>query len=488
NHGAFSYESDANRIDNIAAVFPFIFFLVAALVSLTTMTRMVEDERIDIGTHKALGFSTARITAKYVAYAALAGILGSVLGIAILSQVLPWVVEFAYAIIYNIPIILPLPVDAGISLVASCLGLGVTFLAIFGAAAATLREVPATLMLPRVPKAGKRILLERVGIIWRNLSFSWKVTCRNLFRYKRRLAMTLIGIAGCTGLLLTGLGLHDSIWDIIAYQYENDDAITRYNAIVGMEDDATEADMDRVEDTLADVGGADGFARFDLENMQISTEGYRGTIALQANIARDCDSFSQLVDMRTRLGKEPIEFGPDSVVVTEKVARRLGVDVGDRIVLYDQDEIGNATGRGYTFTVTGICENYVFHYVFVGADAWHEATGRECEIDSILVRLLPGDEYRSAATDALSDDDTVSTLMFGTETIDAYRKSLRSVNLVVVVLVVAAAALAFIVLYNLINIQLIERTREIASLKVLGFDRREVAAYLFRETVLLVIV
>ena len=487
NVGIACYHDESERIDAIAAVFPFIFFLVAALVSLTTMTRMVEDERIDIGTHKALGFSTARITAKYVAYAALAGIVGSVLGIAILSQVLPWVVEFAYAIIYNIPIVMPLPIDAGISLVASCVGLGVTFLAIFGAAAATLREVPATLMLPRAPKAGKRILLEHVGIIWRNLSFSWKVTCRNLFRYKRRLAMTLIGIAGCTGLLLTGLGLHDSIWDIIAYQYENADAITRYNVIIGMSSDADDTDMDRVEDVLADVGAADGFARFDLENMQASAEGYSGTTALQVNVADDCAAFEELVDMRTRSGKEHIAFGPRSVVITEKVAKHLGVGVGDEVILYDQDEIGNATGAGHAFTITDVCENYVYHYVFIGADAWEEAVGKPCSIDSILVRIKEGDEVRLAVSDALADDDAVATIVFNTETIDAYRKSLRSVNLVVVVLVAAAAALAFIVLYNLINIQLIERTREIASLKVLGFDRHEVAAYLFRETFLLVI-
>ena len=487
NVGIACYHDESERIDAIAAVFPFIFFLVAALVSLTTMTRMVEDERIDIGTHKALGFSTARITAKYVAYAALAGIVGSILGIAILSQVLPWVVEFAYAIIYNIPIVMPLPIDAGISLVASCVGLGVTFLAIFGAAAATLREVPATLMLPRAPKAGKRILLEHVGIIWRNLSFSWKVTCRNLFRYKRRLAMTLIGIAGCTGLLLTGLGLHDSIWDIIAYQYENADAITRYNVIIGMSSDADDTDMDRVEDVLADVGAADGFARFDLENMQASAEGYSSTTALQVNVADDCAAFEELVDMRTRSGKEHIAFGPRSVVITEKVAKHLGVGVGDEVILYDQDEIGNATGAGHAFTTTDVCENYVYHYVFIGADAWEEAVGKPCSIDSILVRIKEGDEVRLAVSDALADDDAVATIVFNTETIDAYRKSLRSVNLVVVVLVAAAAALAFIVLYNLINIQLIERTREIASLKVLGFDRHEVAAYLFRETFLLVI-
>lgn len=489
NAGIASYRDDSQRIDSIAAVFPFIFFLVAALVSLTTMTRMVEDERIDIGTHKALGFSTARITAKYVAYAALAGVVGSVLGILVFSQALPWVVEFAYAIIYNVPLLpFPMPIDLRIALTASGLGLGVTFLAIFGAAAATLREVPATLMLPRVPKAGKRILLERVGIIWSNLSFSWKVTCRNLFRYKRRLAMTVVGIAGCTALLLTGLGLHDSIWDIIAYQFENDHPITRYNVIVGMDEGMGDDGVADIERLLAEVGSADAFARYDLENMQAASKAGGGTMAIQVNIVDAYAPFANLVDLRERGSGNAIELDAHAVILTEKIARRLGIGVGDTVVVYDQDEIGNATGAGYELVVTGICENYVYHYLFVGAAAWEEATGRACQPDSLLVRVAPDEQTRLDVSAALGERDDVSTVIFNTETIDAYRKSLRSVNLIVVVLVAAAAALAFIVLYNLINIQLIERTREIASLKVLGFNRREVAGYLFRETLLLVIV
>lgn len=488
NMGVASHRDDSMRIDAIARVFPLIFFLVAALVSLTTMTRMVEDERIEIGTHKALGFSTARITAKYVAYAALAGIVGSLIGIAVLSQLLPWVIQTAYAILYNVPLLaFPMPIDARIAATSSGFGIGVTLLAIFGAATATLKEVPATLMLPRAPKAGKRILLEHIGIIWRNLSFSWKVTCRNLFRYKRRLAMTIIGIAGCTALLLTGLGLHDSIWDIISYQFENDHPITRYNVIVGMEPGASAEDMDAVEALLAKTGGGDAFARFDLENMQIGSASYEGTSAVQVNVVDEYAPFAALVDLRERRGGAHLELGPDSVILTEKMAGRLGVSVGDTVILYDQDEIGNATGAGYGFIITGICENYVYHYLYVGADAWEAVMGRPGAQDSVLAHVASDEQTRTDVAAALADEDAVSTVIFNTETIDSYRKSLSSVNLVVIVLVIAAATLAFIVLYNLINIQLIERTREIASLKVLGFDRREVAAYLFRETILLVI-
>ena len=236
NFGVVSFASDADRIDAIASFFPFIFFLVAALVALTTMTRMVEEERMLIGTFKALGYSRARITSKYLIYAALAAGLGSVLGIAVLSQVLPWVIMEAYSIVYYVPRA-AMPIDWPIALAAAGLGIGITLLATWAAAAATLRETPAALMQPPAPKAGKRILLERVGPLWRRLSFSWKVTFRNIFRYKRRLVMTCVGIAGCTALLLTGLGLQNSINDIIDVQYGE---LVDYNVVISEKDDAAD--------------------------------------------------------------------------------------------------------------------------------------------------------------------------------------------------------------------------------------------------------
>ena len=489
NVGLVSYLNDSRRIDSIATVFPAIFFLVAALVSLTTMTRMVEDERIDIGVHRALGFSTARITAKYVAYAGLAGIVGSVIGIAALSQLLPWVVQVAYHIMYAIPVPgFPLHIDFGISLVAAGIGLGVIFIVIFAAAAATLREVPATLMLPRAPKAGKRILLERVGIVWKHLSFSWKVTFRNLFRYKQRLVMTIVGVAGCTALLLTGFGLHNAIWDIIEYQDKGDNPISRFNLVLGIDEDATDDDYERIEALLKDPGKATGFAYFDLENMQVASESHSDTTSVQVSVVRDCEAFSSMVDMRNRLTKEKVAFDTSSVIITEKIARVLGIGVGDTVTVYKQDEIGNATGKGYGFTVTGISENYVYHYLFIGADAWRNVMGKDCAIDSMYAAITSDGEASDRLAEGLAGIDVVSTVGFSQESIDSYSKGLRAVDIIVVVLVVAAAVLDFIVLYNLINIQLIERTREIASLKVLGFNRREVGNYLLRETIILVFV
>ena len=487
--GVEAYKDDTYRMDSIASVFPFIFFLVAALVSLTTMTRMVEDERAEIGTHKALGFSTARITAKYVAYAGIAGLVGSAIGIFFLSQILPWVVQVSYGIMYAVPALpFPQPIDPIISVTSTAMGLGVTFLAIFAAAAATLREAPATLMLPRAPKAGKRILLERVGVIWSRLSFSWKVTCRNLFRYKQRFVMTVVGVAGCTALLLTGFGLHNSIWDIIEYQNEGPDHIALYNLTVGLDAGVTAKDTKDIEAVLAEVGGASEFEYFDHENLQVTSAGTSDAKSIQVHIVSDSEAFAKMVNLRERETKHAIEFTPTSVVMTEKMANTLGIGVGDEFTLYEQDEIGNPTGDGYRFTLTDICENYVFHFLYVGDEAWKSATGEPAAIDSIFTFVNNDEAVHKELVDALADIDAVASTGFIEETINTYRTSLKAVNIVVVVLVAAAAILAFIVLYNLINIQLIERTREIASLKVLGFNRREVSGYLFRETIILVLI
>ena len=450
------------------------------------MTRMVEDERVEIGTHKALGFSTAYIAGRYVAYAAIASGVGSVVGILVLSQVLPWVVETAYAIMYCVPLMpFPLPIRPAITATSIAMGVGVTLLATFAAAAATLRETPAALMLPRAPKPGKRILLERIRPVWSRLSFSWKVTLRNLFRYKRRLAMTVVGVAGCTALLLTGLGLHDSINDIIDKQYLCDDPIFSYNIVVGVDADDAQEVLGRVSDTLAQKGDASGVALVDVENMQ--ARGTTGTdVAARVMVPTDPAGLTRFVRMRDRVSGKPVDFGDDSVVLSEKLATRLGVGIGDEVSLYDQDDIGNASGKPHVFTVTGVVENYIADYAYVGPAAWRDVMGDDATADTVLANVGDDDSTHAELAEALHDTDGVSTVTFNTETIGMYQKSLRSVNMIVVVLVVAAATLAFIVLYNLTNINVIERTREIASLKVLGFTRREVSAYVFREVVLLV--
>jgi len=484
--GAVTYNDDTLRIDSIADVFPFIFFLVAALVSLTTMTRMVEDDRILIGTYKALGYSTGKIAAKYLAYAGVAGAVGATAGILVLSQVLPYIVISSYAIIYSVPVhSFPMPINVGIALVSGGLGVGVTLFATWFAVVSSLRETPATLMLPRAPKAGKRILLEHIGPIWSRLSFSWKVTCRNIFRYKRRLAMTAIGISGCTALLLTGFGLHDAIWDIIDNQYG---PIVHYDTTIGLDDNAIVLDADRVEAYLDGREGVSGLARMQQENMQAGAPGYDGALMrVGVIIPRSAEELEQSLTLRNRVGRFGIDFDENSVVVTEKLSMKLGVDVGDEVLLFDQDVVGNAIGSGHALTVTGVAENYVGNAVYVGRGAWKTVDAVPPVFQTIYASVSPEGDVRQELSDDLQDMDDVSTVIFSDETINLYRNMLKVVDLIVVVLIVSAAALAFIVLYNLTNINVSERVREIASLKVLGFTRGEVYAYIFREIALLAV-
>nr|WP_260620371.1 FtsX-like permease family protein [Gordonibacter massiliensis (ex Traore et al. 2017)] len=485
NYGVASFNADADRVDSIAQVFPFIFFLVAALVALTTMTRMVEEERMLIGTYKALGYSRARITAKYLVYASIASVAGSAVGIAVLSQVLPAVIMQAYGIIYFVPSQpLPLAIDAGLAALAAGLGVGVTLAATWAAATATLRERPATLMLPRAPKSGKRILLERAAPLWRHLSFSWKVTFRNLFRYKKRFVMTVIGIAGCTALLLTGLGLSDAINDIIDNQFGK---ITKYNAMVSLEDDLTGQEQGELDEVLGDSQLVSDHAGVQRENM-LAAGPDDADQHVQVIVPQDAADIDRFVMMRTRLGHDPIELGDEGVVLSEKLATQLGVGVGDAVSLTEQDAIGNATGSPHEATVTGVMENYIYNYVFIGPERYERLMGEEPPYSTVLAIATSDADRRAELSRELGGLDGVKTVAYNDETIDAYRDMLSSVNMIVVVLVVAAAALAFIVLYNLTNINITERVREIATLKVLGFTPREVDAYIYRETALLSII
>lgn len=483
NIGAESFVSDAGRIDRIAMVFPFIFFLVAALVSLTTMTRMVEEERVLIGTYKALGYSKARITSKYLIYAVVASGVGAAVGIVALSLFLPYFIMNAYSIIYAVPV-RPTPIDPGMALLSAGLGVGITVAATCFAAASTLRETPAALMLPRAPKAGKRILLERVKPLWSRMSFSWKVTARNIFRYKRRFFMAVIGIAGCTALLLTGLGLQNAINDIIDKQFGE---IYHYNMVVREADDVSQEDASAVDGILADAGLESAYAAAHTENMLAARvddpNGEQQRFELI--VPEDPQQFSEYVTMRERVGHDPLSLDGEGVVISEKLANELGLSTGETMLLFDEDAVGNATGEGREVRVSGIMENYVSQYAFATPEAFGKISDEAPAFTTLFVKATEDETQRAALSDELLAIDGVKTVGFNDETIESYRTMLKSVDAVVVVLVVAAAALAFVVLYNLTNINITERQREIATLKVLGFNAREVNAYIYRETLLL---
>ena len=459
NIGAESFKSDAGRIDQIAQVFPFLFFLVAALVSLTTMTRMVEEERVLIGTFKALGYSKARITSKYLIYAIVASGVGAIIGIVALSKFLPWFI------------------------------MGITVIATWFAAASTLRERPAFLMLPRAPKAGKRILLERIRPVWRRLSFSWKVTSRNLFRYKRRFIMAIVGIAGCTALLLTGLGLQNAINDIIDKQYGE---LYHYNTIVRMASDSTDDEKSQVEQRVEEDASGEyaWLATANKQAQSISDDDGADVSQHRVDIVvpEHPDTFSNFITMRTREGHEELALSDDGVLVSEKLAMELSLEVGSTFSIFDEDAVGDATGDGREVTVAGIMENYVGHYVYFTPTLYERVMGEEPVFTTLYANEVEDEGAREVLSDELLATDGVKTVTYNDETIDSYRTMLKSVDSVVVVLVIAAALLAFVVLYNLTNINITERVREIATLKVLGFTPREVDAYIYRETLLLAVI
>lgn len=481
--GAESFESDANRIDQIAQVFPFIFFLVAALVSLTTMTRMVEEERVLIGTHKALGYGKARITSKYLIYALAASGTGSLIGIATLTQFLPYFIMNAYSIVYAVPQ-RPTPIDPGLAVLSAGLSIGITLIATWAAAASTLRESPAALMQPRAPKAGKRILLERIPVIWRRFSFSWKVTARNIFRYKQRFFMAIIGIAGCTALLLTGLGLQNAINDIIDKQFYQ---LYRYSMVVRVDDEVTAA-REAVDDVLdGDASAVESYEWLHTANVLAVEEGAKDQ-RLELVVPEDPAKAGDYVLMRERIGHAPLSLSDDGVIVSEKLAHELGLGVGDEIDIYREDDIGNATGDAVSLPIAGIMENYVSQYLFISPALYEEAFGNPPAWDTVYAKTTGDEDVRARLSAELLETPGVKTVGYNDEQIDSYRTMLTSVDSVVVVLIVAAAALAFVVLYNLTNINIAERAREIATLKVLGFTRKEVNAYIFRETMILSVI
>ena len=465
NMGFVSFKNDANRMDALSTVFPVIFFLVAALVALTTMTRMVEEERVIIGTYKALGYTRGRIAFKYLFYAGTATLLGCIVGPLIGFQVLPQVVWTAYQIVYSGPNMIP-PYRLNYALISVGVLLVCTMGATFSACWSALREVPASLMLPKAPKAGKRILLERITPIWKRLSFTHKVTARNLFLYKRRLFMTMAGIAGCTALLLTGFGVRDSISDILDIQYAQ---LYKYDTTVSLVE-GTQADQ--VESVMKDWLESPVMA---VQQSGEVTDTDGETVSVYVQSPEDSAAFNELVDFRTRSGHDPVAFDDDSVVLSEKLSQITGTGVGDTLRV----KVGD---RWRDVTVTGVCEQYVYHYIYMGPKAYEDTFGRQ-EFNQIL-GIFTGDD-RDAATDAMLENEQVTLVSFSEDTRNTFGDMLQSMNYVVLILIFCAGMLAFIVLYNLTNINITERQREIATIKVLGFYDREVSMYVYRETLML---
>ena len=479
NAGFSSYSSNTDKIAAIGRVFPVFFFLVAALVALTTMTRMVEEERQQIGTMKALGYSSPQIAVKYLLYAAAASLLGCVCGVAVGMQLFPTVIINAYNIMYYLPRILT-PFDWPLALFSSVAAILCTLAATFGACRAALRESPARLMLPKAPEPGKRILLERVTPLWKRLKFTQKVTARNLMRYKKRFFMTVTGISGCTALLVTGFGIRDSISDIVDIQYGE---LSHYQLIVGLlHQDALEDPA--LLDILNDSSRVENWLAVLQESGQVAPGGSGPEDSVTIFVPSDPDRLPEFFQFRHRTDGSAADYSRDAVIITEKLAERQHLRVGDTIRVRNQDE------AEAEFTITDICENYVSHYLYISSEAYQAAFGQEAEMNSLLCALPeagPAGGEDALTTQLLKCDDVA----MATSTVElsaSFANSIQSINYIVVVLIISAGALAFVVVYNLTNINVTEREKELATIKVLGFYDSEVAGYVYRETAALTLI
>lgn len=470
-----SYKSNSEKIAAIAKVFPIFFFLVAALVALTTMTRMVEEERMQIGTLKALGYDRRDILAYYVGYSVLASLLGSVAGVFIGFYTLPLVISNAYTMMYVLPqtqLVFWWKYALIVAPVAVACTTGATFVACLG----QLSERPAQLMLPRAPKPGKRVFLERIGFIWKRMKFTDKVTARNVFRYKKRLFMTVIGVAGCCALLLTGFGIRDSIRDIVAKQFGE---IYQYNLSLYLSEDGAETDDPIIAGFLADSSAVTSFAVMHSEVGE--AEHAEGSSEVTIFVPRDTDALKQQITLRNRKSGADIPFNEDSVVLTEKLAETLGVKAGDTV------EIGSADGKRANFTVTGVAENYLTGYLFMSEKTYEAAYGETPEY-KLVIASVPDEsaETRDAVSRRVLESDHILLVQFSETIRESFSNTVKNIDYIVIVLIVSAGILAMIVLYNLTNINICERTKELATIKVLGFHEKEVASYIYRETNILV--
>ena len=473
------YGDNADRMRSIGKVFPVLFFLVAALISLTTMTRMVEEQRVQIGTMKALGYGKAAIAGKYIGYALIATLGGSIFGVLAGEKILPFIIIYAYMILYkHLPAIL-VPYHMSYALQASGIAVACTLIATIASCYKELAAEPAELMRPAAPKQGKRILLERIGIIWKHLNFTWKSTVRNLIRYKKRFFMTIFGIGGCMALMVVGFGLKDCIYEIVSLQYEK---VQFYDAATYMSDDISEENRQQLHDYLDQ--NADIKETIEARMQKTDVKSASGKKTLYLMVPSDNEKIEDFLSFHSRTNKDEVySLKKDEVILTEKMASLLNVKVGDELTIEDED-------RGdKTVTVGAICENYMSHYLYLSPEKYEELYGVPAEYNTIIYSVKDGkdDQIEKIGTKLLSMDGVLNVSY--TSSIEGRLDDmLRSLNLVIVVLIVSAGMLAFVVLYNLNNINITERQRELATLKVLGFYDGEVASYVYRENILLTII
>ena len=465
--GFSSFIDSINSMNNIATLFPIIFYLVAILISSTSMSRMVEEERGDIGTLKALGYSNLRIINKYIAYSLLSTVLGGIIGMFIGFILIPTVVWENYSIIYYLPEFYPkLRFSYGI------LGTVIAVICITGStvhsAYKELKDEPSSLMRPKSPKMGKKVILEKIPFIWKRLNFSSKTTVRNVFRYKKRALMTIIGISGCTALILAGFGLRDSIKDIAEYQYGR---VFEYDLVVSLnKEDEELVNLVKNSDIVESVSLTDSLSG------SISANGIKRDTSII--VVENTEDFKNVANLRDIDSGNIIDLSNEGVLISDKLASLLEIEKGENITLTDSDN------NEFEYKVLGIVENYIGHYVYINKDLY-ESKENDFNINTLFIKYKEGNNNNEAFEEMLLDDNSVTSITVVENSLEHVRDLLKSLDLVVMILIVSSALLAFVVLYNLANVNISERVREIATLKVLGFYDKEVDNYINRESIIL---
>ena len=476
NPGYLEYEENANRISSIATVFPTIFFLIAALVSLTTMGRMIEEKRTEIGTYKALGYKNSEVSLKFIIYSLTAGLTGTLLGLLVGFYLFPTIIINAYGQLYNMTEF-PTPWYLSYSLIGLAVGLFCTVGISMIVLRVDLMSSPATLLRPKAPKAGKTILLERIQPLWRRLNFNQKVTMRNLFRYKSRMFMTVFGIAGCTAMILTGFGLKNSISDIVPIQFNE---VWRYQGIVTFDEEASTQAIEEYQAAVSQLDLLSATLGMTSENLMVAQTG-KASQEVTVYVPENPAELSDFVSFTERKTGEVYALGDNGVIINEKLAKLFQLAIGDTI------ELKNGDNEIFEVTISGITENYVGHFAYFSPTYYEEIFGEIPTYNSELLlfsEALTKEQENQIAND-LMKQDRVLNVTFLSDSSTALDDTTEILNIVVWLLIISAGLLAFIVLYNLNNINISERIRELSTIKVLGFYNKEVTMYIYRENIFL---
>ena len=466
--GYSAFRDDMMKVDAIAAVFPVFFILVAALVCLTTMSRMVEEERTQIGTMKALGYGSGAIVSKYLIYSINASLIGCVLGLSVGFKLFPTIIIGVYRTMYTIPDPMT-PFRWDYALWCTLAAVVCTSAAALISCRKELQSVPAQLMRPKAPKSGKRVLLERIPVIWKHLSFTYKVTLRNVFRYKRRAFMTIIGVAGCTALMVAGFGIKHAIGAIVTRQYGE---IFCYDGIVALDEVSVEEKETAFEKILNHTLVEDGM--FAVQDTVDVSNGDK-TLEVYLVVPEYVDELNNYIVLRDRKTHEGLSLQEGQLIVNEKLAKVMDWSVGDTVILNDGDLSGQAR-------ISAITENYTLNYVYMLPETYEAVLNHAVDYNTVLINMAEtGSEQESRLSRELLEDDTILGLSYASNGNEKFMDMVSSLDIIVWVLIASAGLLAIIVLYNLANININERVRELATIKVLGFYDKEVSAYIYRE-------